>query len=305
MFQTHLGEFIALATAICWTVTALAFQEATKKAGSLSVNIIRLFMAMILYSVFSYFFRGRFFPSDASAFNWTWLIISGLVGFVFGDFFLFKSYEFMSVRISMLIMSLSPPFAAIISWFALGETLSAKAILAMAVTIFGIMVVITEKKKMDDSKARISKKFSFSFSTKGLIYAFLGMIGQAAGLVLSKYGMGEYNAFASTHIRVIAGSIGFVVLITIVKRWGRVNYAVRNGSAMKFMTLGAVFGPFVGVYFSLLSLKYTSVGIASTIMATIPVIIIPPAILLSKEKVTVKEVIGATITVAGVALFFI
>ena len=107
------------------------------------LRIIRLFMAMILYSVFSYFFRGRFFPSDASAFNWTWLIISGLVGFVFGDFFLFKSYEFMSVRISMLIMSLSPPFAAIISWFALGETLSAKAILAMAVTIFGIMVVIT------------------------------------------------------------------------------------------------------------------------------------------------------------------
>ena len=74
---------------------------------------------------------------------------------------------------------------------------------------------------------------------------------------------------------------------------------------MKFIIIGAFFGPFIGVYLSLLAVKYTTVGIASTIMAVIPVMIIPAAILLYKEKVTLKEVIGAFITVGGVVLFFV
>ena len=49
---------------------------------------------------------------------------------------------------------------------------------------------------------------------------------------------------------------------------------------MKFIVIGSIFGPFLGVYVSLLAVKFTTVGIASTIMAIIPVLIIPPAILI-------------------------
>ncbi len=305
MIQSHLGEVIALGTAVCWTATGLAFQQATRRAGSLSVNLIRLLMAFVIYAVVSYFLRGRFFPSDASTFNWVWLSISGLVGFVFGDYFLFKSYEYISARISMLVMSLSPPFAAFISWITLGETMDLRSLFAMTVTLAGIVLVVTEKKKLDDEKLGKKKGLQFSFSPKGLVFALLGTIGQATGLVLSKYGMEDYNVFAATQIRVITGSIGFVILITVINRWPKVKAAAKDLKAIRFMAIGAVFGPFIGVYLSLLSVKYTSVGIASTIMAIIPVLIIPPAILLYKEKVTLKEIIGALVTVGGVALFFI
>ena len=164
MVQSHLGEIIALGTAVCWTATSLAFQQATRKAGSLSVNIIRLLIAFIIYAIVSFFFRGRFFPTDASAFNWIWMSISGLVGFVFGDYFLFKSYEHISARISMLVFSLNPPFAAIISWLALGETMELKAILAMLVTLGGIVLVVTEKKKLDDAGQPLKNKIKFSFN---------------------------------------------------------------------------------------------------------------------------------------------
>ena len=118
-------------------------------------------------------------------------------------------------------------------------------------------------------------------------------------------GWGDYNVFAATQIRIIAGTIGFIILISAIKRWPKVRETATDGTAMKFISIGAVFGPFVGVYLSLLAVKYTSVGIASTIMAIIPILIIPPAILLYKEKVSMKEVIGALISVIGVALFFI
>jgi drug/metabolite transporter (DMT)-like permease len=305
MIQNHIGELIALGTAICWTATGLAFQQATRRAGSLAVNLIRLLMAFVIYAVVSKVTRGLFFPTDASQFNWIWLSISGLVGFVFGDYFLFKSYEHISARIAMLVFSLSPPFAALISWLVLGETMGLQEIIAMLVTLIGIALVVTEKKKMDDAAKGIKKGLQFSFSTKGLVFALLGTIGQSTGLVLSKYGMGDYNAFGATQIRVITGTLGFLILITLIKRWPRVKAASTDAKAMRFMTIGAIFGPFLGVYLSLLALKFTTVGIASTIMAIIPVLIIPPAILLYKEKITVKEVIGAFITVGGVVMFFV
>lgn len=305
MLQSHFGEIIALFTAICWTATGLAFQQATRRAGSLSVNIIRLLIAFVIYMLVSLFLRGGLFPSGASQFNWVWLSISGIVGFVFGDYFLFKSYEYISARISMLVFSLSPPFAAIISWFALGETMSLKAIFAMMITLFGIVLVVTNKKKPDDKKDGKKNNLQFSFPIKGLLFALLGTIGQSTGLVLSKYGMGDYNVFAATQIRIIAGTIGFIILISVIKRWPKVKAAATDGKAMKFIGIGAFFGPFIGVYLSLLAVTYTTIGIASTIMAIIPVLIIPPAIFLYKEKVTLKELIGAFISVGGVFLFFV
>ena len=306
MLLTHKGELIALLTAVFWTITSLAFQQATRRSGSISVNIIRLLIALVIYAVISSFSRGMFLPFDAGSHQWIWMTISGLIGFVFGDYFLLKSYEFISARITMLIMSLAAPLASIISWFVLGETMDALSLFAMFITLFGIVLVITEKKKLDDEKlGKKSRKFQFSFSPKGLIFAFLGTIGQATGLVLSKYGMRDYNVFAATQIRIIAGAFGFIILVTFIKRWPRVKQAATDKISMKFIMIGSIFGPFLGVYASLLAIKFTTIGIASTIMAIIPVLIIPPAILLYKEKVTVKEVIGAFIALGGIVLFFI
>ena len=306
MLTSHLGELFALLTAVFWTTTSLSFQQATRRAGSLSVNVLRLIIAFFIYGIISYFSRGLFLPFDAGTHQWIWMSVSGLIGFVFGDYFLFKSYELISARISMLIMSLSAPIAAFIGFTLLGETMNLISILAMFITIFGIMIVITEKKKLDDEKAGVkSKKIQFSFSPKGMLFAFFGSIGQALGLVLSKYDMKDYNVFAATQIRIITGCIGFIILISLIKRWPKVKQAVTDNVSIKFILIGSIFGPFLGVYTSLLAVKYTTVGIASTIMAIIPVLIIPPAILLYKEKVTVKEVIGAFIALGGIVLFFI
>jgi drug/metabolite transporter (DMT)-like permease len=298
-----IGEIAALGTAMCWSAGALAFQQATRQIGSLSVNILRLVIAFFLFGIMSLFLRGEFIPTDASDHAWTWLSVSGLVGFVLGDYWLFKSYHYISARISMLIMAVSPLFAAVIGYFLLDESMGWISLLAMVITLAGIsLVVLSRSDKNGNGK---KSNIQFSFPVKGLLYALGGAIGQAGGLVLSKYGMGEYDAFASTHIRVIAGMIGFVVIIFMTRKWGKVGVSLKNKKAIIFTLIGGFFGPFLGVYLSLLSVQHTGVGIGSTLMAIVPVLIIPPAILLYKEKVTIKELIGAVITVGGVALFFV
>lgn len=304
--MNYFGEIAALLTAVFWTVTSMAFESAGKKVGSLSVNLIRLVIAFFIYAVYTQLSRGMWFPFDAGSERWMWLALSGLIGFVIGDLLLFQSFVVIGARVSMLIMALAPPFTAFISYFILDEVLSPMNWLGMVITLTGICLVILKRDKQAiTGEEKIRKRLTSAYPISGIFLAIGGALGQALGLVLSKKGMGDYDAFAASQIRVLTGIVGFSILILVMKRFKRVLTAVRDVSAMKRITLGSIFGPFLGVSFSLLSIQYTKAGIAATIMAIVPVLIIPPSILIFKEKVNAKEVIGAAITVSGVGIFFL
>jgi len=300
---SHVGEFAALLTAVFWTITALAFESASKKIGSLAVNIIRLSIAFVFLSIYTLFSRGFFFPSDASVHNWGWLALSGLVGFVIGDLCLFQAFVVIGARTSMLIMSLAPPVAALTGWIILGEHFTFQNTAGMALTLTGIALVVLNRTPKKGVPGK--KEMRLSYPIAGLLLAFGGAAGQGVGLVLSKLGMQEYNAFASSQIRVLAGIAGFAIVFSFLGRWASVIEALHHVPAMKRLTIGAFFGPFLGVSFSLLAIQHTNTGVASTIMSIVPVLIIAPAVIINKEKLTIREVLGAVLAVAGVSLFFI
>jgi len=298
MLQAHLGELAALVTAILWTISSVSFEMSGKRVGSLSVNFIRLIIAWLLISGYNFIAKGMIFPLDISSQSWIWLSISGFVGFFIGDLFLFQAYVEIGARISLLIMSLSPPITALFGYLIMGETITVTGIIGMFVTISGVMLVVLVRKSD-------TKKFEFSRSVKGIIFAFIGTLGQSLGLIFSKIGMQDLDSFTATQIRIISGLVGFAILFAYLKKWKDMKAAFTNLKAMTGITIGAFFGPFLGVSVTLIAIKYTSTGIASTIASISPVLIIPVAMVLFKERITFKEFIGAIITVAGVALLFI
>ncbi len=297
--MNHLGEIAAFLTAIFWTITALAFERASLKVGSLSVNVIRLFVGFFFLCIFSFFYRGLPFPTDADSSTWFWLLLSGFIGFLFGDLFLFKSYTIIGSRFAMLIMTLVPLITAITSRFILNEKLGVTAYIGMLLTISGIAMAIFNK---DNPEGKLKVKLS----AKGILFAFFGALGQAIGLVLSKVGMNDkYDPFAATQIRILAGIVGFVILVTIMKRWPKVLMALKHKQGMTGIFLGSFFGPFLGVSFSLLAIKYTQAGIASTIMALVPILILPPTVILYKQKISLIEILGIIVSLSGVGLLFL
>lgn len=298
MFQQHLGEFAALGTALCWTISGIAFENGGRKVGSLAVNYIRLVLGFVLVSIYSCFSRGLLFPTDATINNWIWLMISGFVGFFLGDLFLFQSYVEIGSRIALLIKALSPPITVLLGFLFLNEKLNYISLLGIFVTIIGIAIVVLNKENGE-------KKVKLSYSTKGIIYAFLGALGQAIGFIVSKIGVTDYNAIAATQIRIISGLLSFTVLFIVLNRFGDIKIAIKDKKAMTDITVGSFFGPFVGVTLSLVSLQCTSAGISSTLSSITPVLIIPFSSLIMKENVKSKEVIGAIISVIGVAMLFL
>jgi drug/metabolite transporter (DMT)-like permease len=295
----RVGELAALATALCWTATAICFTSASKKVGSLPVNIIRLLIAFVLFSITGLIARGRALPLDADAAAWFWLSLSGLVGFTLGDLFLFRAFVLIGARLSILTMSLWPLVVTALSIFVLDERPNALDLLGMACTLTAVAWVVTEKKGDEPHGATRQRAI-------GVGLAILGAIGQGAGLVLSKLGMRTFpDAFAATHIRVITGSIGFIVIIALMGSTRRVWLALQDGRAMGYTALGAFFGPFLGVGLSLLAVQHTQAGVAATIMTLTPVLIVPAVAIVYRESISPRAVLGALLAFGGVALLFL
>lgn len=310
----YLGEIISLAVAVLWTATALFADQASHRIGAMSTNFFRMVFSSVLLAGLLWVAVGHPYPAYADGRTWLWMGLSALVGYVFGDFCLFNSYLVIGARFGQLFMTLAPPFAAIAGWALLGETLSWKSWLAMAVTLTGIAISILNRSHEG------SHKLTLKLPVKGVLLGIGAGLGQGVGLVLSKIGMQHYAAalpadapaafswampFASTMIRSLTGMVGFFFLMAVGGMLPQLQAAVKNREGMKYTALTTLFGPFIGVSLSLMAVQYARAGIASTLMALTPVLILFPYALIYKQKITPKEILGVIVSMTGVALFFL
>lgn len=295
----YTGHLAALGAAGLWACTALSIEGAARRIGSLTVNLVRLAFAFVLLSAVGLVFRGHPLPTDATPHNWAWLSISGLVGFTFGDLCLYRAYVVLGTRLSSLMMALVPPITALIGWLALGETLTVRDLLGMTLTIVGIGWAILDRSRSSGGQPQ------HRVTLEGVALGLGGALGQAVGLILSKIGMAGYNVFASTQVRVLAGFVGYALLFFALRWWPNVRTGLRDRTALGFCALGAFFGPFLAVSLSLLAIRETVAGVAASIMALTPVLIIPLVVLLRGERVGIGGVAGALVAVTGVALLFL
>jgi drug/metabolite transporter (DMT)-like permease len=307
----YLGEIISLLVAVLWTATALFADQASHRIGAMSTNFYRMVFSAILLAGLLWIVIGHPYPAFADGKTWLWMGLSALVGYVFGDYCLFNSYIVIGARFGQLFMTLAPPTAGITGWLFLGEQMRWTSWLAMAVTLFGIAFSIL---------VRSGRSFRLRLPLKGVLFGIGAGVGQGVGLVLSKIGLDCYVAdlpahtpahlgtlipFAGTYIRALAGLVGFTLILALRHQLSEVRTALRDRKGMTFATLTTFFGPFVGVSLSLMAVQYTHAGIASTLMALTPVLIIVPYALIHRQRISAREVLGTLITLSGVAMFFL
>lgn len=310
--MNHIGEILSLGVAASWTVTAWFADKASRRVGAMVTNVLRLVLATLFLGLLLWITIGHPYPVYADKDTWIWLGLSALVGYVFGDFCLFNCYLYIGPRFGQLMMTLAPPMAAVAGWILLGETLSWKSILAMGITLCGIAISILSR----DS----GRHFKLDLPLKGVLLGIGAGVGQGVGLVLSKMGMQYYAAaipadapsmmegmlpFASTMMRAVIGGLGFVMILGLQKGFGKLRAAVKDPVTMKYASIITLFGPAVGVSLSLMAVRYANAGIASTLMALTPVLILVPEVLINKKKIRFKEIIGLAVSITGVALFFL
>lgn len=309
--MAYIGELISIGVAFSWTATALLSEFGSKRLGNLTLNVLRMGLALLFSLVLFGMVTGSMLPPGASTEAAGWMLLSGLVGYVIGDFCLFQCYIIIGSRYGQLFMTLAPLSAALMAWVTLGQQMTGKSVIAMLVTLWGIGISVLGRGD--------HHKISLKLPVNGVLYAIGAAVCQGVGLVLSKIGMDHYEVsmmaeadipewlipFSANFYRCIAGIIGFSLLLFYRDGMAPLREAVHDKKGLSVATATTIFGPFVGVGFSLMAVQYTAAGIASTLMAMTPIIIILPSYWLFHEKITWRSVIGAVISVLGVSLFFL
>ena len=290
------GELCGLLTAVCWSGSSLAFSAATLRVGPIRLNVTRLIFAAALLFAAVVITGGDIHISSSQLWN---LVISGIIGLVIGDTFLFKSYEIIGARMGMLIMSVAPAISALLAYLLLGEILSWIAALGMVVTLLGIAIVVLERRET------ITGTRNRHF--QGILFGFLAAVGQGAALVMAKmaFNEGPINGFVATLVRIVSSTMVIWPLAWIAGKYDNAfSIYKKDRKALSLTLLGSFLGPFLGITLSLISVANTTVGIAATLMATVPILMLPLVKYVQKDHISWRAILGATIAVGGVAILF-
>jgi drug/metabolite transporter (DMT)-like permease len=292
-----IGEIAALSTALFWSFATIFFTYGSKNLGVIQLNIDRLFFASI-YIFITLLILGVT-PTIAGN-QIIFLALSAIAGLVLGDTFLFKAFSEIGPRLTLIVMSFAPPLSALLAFLFLGEVLGTWVIIGIVVTTFGVFTVIFERTD-ENNKFKIENKW-------GYFWAFLGMLGQASGLILAKVALkeSEIHPFVASFTRIFAAFIFLLPIGYLSKRY-KFGFAAYKHKPKVIIApvIGAILGPYLGITLSLIAINYTQVGIASTLMATTPIIMLPISHYIFKENLNWKSIVGAFITFIGVAILFI
>jgi drug/metabolite transporter (DMT)-like permease len=202
----------------------------------------------------------------------------------------------------MLVFSMSPVLAALMGWAFLGEVLTPIQTLGMGLTLAGVLWVVAEEQ---NGSNRPSDRRYFLW---GLLFALIGALGQAGGLITAKFGLtGDFPVLSGQVIRM--GVAAFSIWIfTLIRGRGleTIQKFRENPMATRYVLIATIAGPVLGVFCSLAAVKYTEdIGIASTLQSLPPIFLLPIGYLFFKEKISSRAIMGTIIALAGVAILFL
>lgn len=288
----YLGELAALAAAALWGFTSVfLFTPAAERIGALRVNLFRLPLAFLLLSA-TLWVRQQ--PVAATPRGLGLLAVSGIVGLSLGDSFYFAGLRRLGPRLTVLLQALAPLFATAFGYLLLREVPGPRALLGTALTMGGVAWVVSEKNAEPHHLGQI---------TPGVLFALAAAACQGLGLTLSKWGMQEgVDPWAASWVRMGVATCFLWLAVLLSKP--RIGVREAWGKAGGQLVAGAVFGPFLGASLSLVAAQRVEVGVAATLMATTPILVIPLVMLAHRYRPTIRAVLGTLLAVAGVGLLF-
>lgn len=305
-----IGYIAGLSVSILWTFTTLFFTAASKRIGPAMVNAARPTVALILHAITHRAITGHWVP-DARSQQVLYLCTSGLIGLTIGDLCIFQAFLSIGPRRALLVQTTAPILAAMFGWIALGETLSLQSWLGIGLTLAGIAWVIRERTVAAVEENTHHVRWGYAL-------ALAAALCQSAGLMLSKKGMGHGWLSDDQHmlpqtatlLRMTFAVLGMIPILLIRsyrerRREGLVKPVAVPGAmqlGLLFASCGAVTGPFLGVWLSLISANRVKLGIAQTLLSLAPVAILPFAKWLYKEHISLRAIAGTLLAIVGVAV---
>jgi drug/metabolite transporter (DMT)-like permease len=291
------GEIAALSAAFIWAVATIIYARTGNRAPALFLNLVKGTIAVAMLSLTVLVLGDA--PPELSLSQWLWLAGSGVVGISIGDSAYFSAIKRIGPSQTLLVESLAPPLTGVLALFFLHEAIGFWAWTGIFLTMSGILWVVTEHQPQQKA-----------LSLPGLGFAALAALCQAAGMVMSRQVMvsTDITPLWAALIRLAAASLVLWTVLPVLRpdivlrrdSWRTIGTA-KNGWAL--FTLAVFLGTFLGIWLQQAALKLTGAAIAQTLISVSPLFALGLAAMFG-HVVTRRSLVGALVTLAGVALFF-
>ena len=288
-----LGQLAALTAAAFWAVASILYHRAGAHFSALQMNLIKGAIASPLLFGMSALLGA---PLVFSAGLWL-LALSGVIGITVGDSCHFAALRRLGPWHAMLLEYLAPPLAAFMAWLFLNDGLSGIEIIGAFVTLLGVLLVVTERAPNQQP----------SLSISGLLFGCGAALCQATGLVMafSVLQNDVIDPLSAAFIRLAAGSILLALIVGISQRHAFQAIFRQCRAINPLPLLGAIFfGTFLAIWLQQLSIAHINPGLTQTLLSTAPLFLIPIS-LLKKQKITVRSLFGALVSLGGIAILFL
>ena len=291
------GVLLAFVTTLSWTIGIFPFTKASQIFGANEVNHFRLLLSVIILS----FLIILFFNLNITQLNfhqWFWLGLSGVIGLSIGDYLSFSAFVYLGPGMGSVFSTLSPGAALISGIILLDEHLNSFGIVGMFITLIGVYIILDANKK---EKTRLQNQNL----KKGFFFGFLSALCQGVGIVFAKKGLVDSSNLIPIHatwIRMLGATVTMYAFTILSGNLLKITKPVleNKNNGLKYLFMGTLFGPVIGVTLSLYTVKLLEASIAQTIFSLVPVFVILISAIFYQNKIGLKTYLGLITALSGV-----
>ncbi len=286
-----IGCGAALGASLAWAVGSILFRRIGDEASPLGMNLGKGLLGLALLGL-ALLVVGI---DPISGRDLAILAASGVIGIALGDSFFFMALVRMDPRLTLLLGTVGQVATVLMAVVLLGERPGWRTWAGIPLVLGGVTWVMAEQFLADDDKRR---KLRF----QGLIWGLLASLCISGSFILAKLGLEEVSALQGTFLRFAFGMAGLALYGLLRGELGEWLRPFKSPQLLRRIVLAVLVVTFGGFWLTMAGYKYTDASLATILLSTEPIFILPLAWFFLKERVSWQAVCGAVVAVAGVVM---
>ncbi len=284
-----LGEICALLAPLAWSVAVILFKQ-SDGAPALSLNLFKNVAGVGLLGL-TMLVLGIGIPLDRSLSDWVRLGTSGLIGLALADTLLFEGLRRVGAARLAVVDTIYAPLLVFLAWAVLGEPISRSFLIGALAVVVGVTIATVQRGVFAGIEGRDR--------AIGMLYCLGAIGGTAVGIVIAKPALAASNLVELTCTRLLFGLAGQTAWITLARQWPVARVAFRPQPLWRSLIPAAILGPYVSLLLWLGGFKWAPASLAAMLnqMATVYILVLARVVL--KERLSGRQVAGATIAAGG------
>ncbi len=285
------GDIFAVLAALVWSFCVILMRISGFQVPPVALTVFKGSLATVFFLV-TLPLVGAPLVADLSALNYFRLVVSAVLGITIADTLFAAALNRLGASLQALADCIYSPSMVAVGFLFFGEKLGTWELFGGALVVAGVAVGMRKTEDVRSNRELVS----------GVILAASAHVIMAVGILMVRDVIRDQPVVWVSAFRFLVATIVLASFACI--RWPakEVFLGFRRRNIWKIMIPMSFLGPFLGTMFWTAGFKYTTAGRAAIFNQLATVFIITLAVILLKERLTLRKILGVVLAVGGALL---